>query len=171
MSWLPRDRNFSRLTSEFNSHLAVHHDQIQRTGVTTHAVVHSQPRRLTYLSHIADYQNADFLNRRLLRWQPEAIVNLPEGMAVVPFIVPGSAELMQANASALRDCRVAIWSKHGLMARSSVSIMAAVDLVEYLETAAVYECLDLSLGQRAQGLDDSEIRAICRAYNIKQRLF
>jgi len=44
-------------------------------------------------------------------------------------------------------------------------------LVEYVETAAVYECLDLSLGQRAQGLADSEIRAICHAYEIKQSLF
>jgi rhamnulose-1-phosphate aldolase len=164
-------RNFARLTSEFNSHLGVHYDHCLRAGVTYHAVVHGQPRRLTYLSHIAEYQNAEYLNRRLLRWQPEAIVNLPEGIAIVPFIVPGTVELMDANVMALRERKVALWSKHGLMARSSSSVMAAVDLVEYLETAAVYECLDLSLGQRAQGLDDLEIRAICSAYEIKQTIF
>ena len=164
-------RNFTRLTSEFNSHLGVHYDHATRTGTAYHAVVHGQPRRLTYLSHIADYQNVEFLNRRLLRWQPEAIVNLPEGLAVLPFIVPGTDELMDANVMVLREHKVALWSKHGLMARSSSSVMAAVDLVEYVETAAIYECLDLSLGQRAQGLDDSEIRAICRAYDIKQAMF
>ena len=164
-------RNFARLTSEFNSHLGVHYDYATRTGTAYHAVVHGQPRRLTYLSHIADYQDPGFLNRRLLRWQPEAIVNLPEGLAVLPFIVPGTADLMDANVAALRGHQVVLWSKHGLMARSSSSVMAAVDLVEYVETAAVYECLDLSLGQRAQGLEDSEIRAICRAYDIKQAIF
>jgi rhamnulose-1-phosphate aldolase len=164
-------RNFARLTSEFNSHLAVHYDQCLRAGATVHAVVHGQPRRLTYLSHIAEYQNSEYLNRRLLRWQPEAILNLPEGIAVVPFIVPGTNELMDANVNALREHKVAIWSKHGLMARSSISVMAAVDLVEYVETAAVYECLDLSLGQRAQGLFDNEIRDICCAYEIEQDLF
>ena len=151
--------------------LAVHCDQFMQISVNYLAVVHGQPRRLTYLSHIAEYQNPEYLNRRLLRWQPEAILNLPEGIAVVPFIVPGTTELMDANVSALRECKVAIWSKHGLMARSSTSVMAAVDLVEYLETAAVYECLDLSLGQRAQGLFDDEIRDICSAYEIKQDLF
>ena len=163
-------RNFPRLTSEFNSHLGVHYDHAV-LGAAYHAVVHGQPRRLTYLSHVAEYQNEGYLNRQLLRWQPEAIVNLPEGIAVVPFIVPGTTELMDANVIALRNQRVAVWSKHGLMARSSSSVLAAVDLVEYVETAAVYECLDLSLGQRAQGLADSEIRAICHAYEIKQSLF
>jgi rhamnulose-1-phosphate aldolase len=164
-------RNFSRLTSEFNSHLGVHYDQVCRDGVKYHAVVHAQPRRLTYLSHVAEYQNEGYLNRQLLRWQPEAILNFPEGIGVVPFIVPSTDELMQANVIALRYQRVAIRCKHGLMARSSSSIMSAVDLVEYVETAAVYECLDLSLGQRAQGLADSEIRAIANAYSVKQRLF
>jgi len=164
-------RNFARLTSEFNSHLGVHYDHGVRAGVNFHAVVHGQPRRLTYLSHVAEYQNTEYLNQRLLRWQPEAIVNFPEGLAIVPFIVPGSLELMQANVKALHECKVAIWSKHGLMARSSSSVMSAVDLVEYVETAAVYECLDLSLGQRAQGLTSTEIRAICSAYDIKQTLF
>lgn len=164
-------RNFARLTSEFNSHLGVHYDHSMRAGVTVHAVVHGQPRRLTSLSHIAEYQNPEYLNRRLLRWQPEAILNLPEGIAVVPFIVPGTVELMNANVNALRECKVAMWSKHGLMARSSSSVMAAVDLVEYVETAAVYECLDLSLGQRAQGLFDNEIRDICSAYETQQKIF
>jgi len=165
------NRDFARLTSEFNSHLGVHYDHVCRGKLVYHAVVHGQPRRLTYLSHVAEYQNEGYLNRQLLRWQPEAILNVPEGIAVVPFIVPSTVELMDANVAALRRQRVAIWCKHGMMARSSASIMAAVDLVEYIETAAVYECLDLSLGQRAQGLADSEIRSICTAYGVEQDLF
>jgi len=166
-----KQRNFSRLTSEFNSHLGVHYDHMCRDSLKYHAVVHAQPRRLVYLSHIAEYQDEGYLNRQLLRWQPEAILNLPEGVAVVPFIVPGTADLMGANVKALRAHDIAVWSKHGVMARSNLSVMAAVDLVEYAETAAIYECLDLSLGQRAQGLADSEIRAIARVYGVKQRLY
>ena len=71
---------FARLTSEFNSHLAVHHDQVVRSGTNFHAVVHAQPRHLTYLSHIPRYQYEPYLNRHLLRWQPETIINLPEGI-------------------------------------------------------------------------------------------
>ena len=34
-------RLFDRLTSEFNSHLAVHQDQVEATGTHFHAVVHA----------------------------------------------------------------------------------------------------------------------------------
>jgi rhamnulose-1-phosphate aldolase len=57
------------------------------------------------------------------------------------------------------------------MARSSASVLSAVDLVEYVETAAVYECLNGSMGQRASGLTNDEIRAICDAYAVKQDIF
>ncbi len=45
-------RLFARLTSEFNSHLAVHNDQVGRTGTNFHAVIHAQPPNLVYLTHI-----------------------------------------------------------------------------------------------------------------------
>ncbi len=166
-----KQRRYARLTSEFNSHLAVHRDQVTRHGFGFHAVVHAQPRKATYLSHITDYQDQETLNRRLLRWQPEAILNFPEGIAVLPFLVPGQNGLMLANEWALHDRRIVIWSKHGVMARSSVSVLAAVDLIEYLETAAEYECLDRTLGGQAEGLSLEQMREVAAAYGVSQRLF
>src|SRR5512133_3352456 len=95
-------RLFARLTSEFNSPLAVHHDQVRSSGTNFHAVVHAQPLHLTYLSHIPRYQDEGFLNRHLLRWQPELILQLPEGVGFVPFELPGSPALMGATLEALR---------------------------------------------------------------------
>ncbi len=164
-------RRFERVTSEFNSHLAVHADQIGTTGTNFHAVVHAQPLHLTYLSHISRYQDETYLNQHLLRWQPETIVNLPEGIGIVPFQLPGSAALMQATTESLRRHRIVVWSKHGVMARSDVSIKRAADRVEYAETAAKYEFLNLQLGEPAQGLTPEEIRAICAAFDVNQDIF
>ncbi len=50
-------RLFERLTSEFNSHLSVHRDQVRLTGTNFHAVLHAQPPHLTYLSHIPRYRD------------------------------------------------------------------------------------------------------------------
>ena len=111
-------RLFERLTSEFNSHVAVHYDQVVRTGTVFHAIIHAQPLHLTYLSHIARYQEESYLNQHLLRWQPEPIINLPEGIGFVPFSIPGSPELMSPRCKGLREHRVVLWSKHGVMARS-----------------------------------------------------
>jgi rhamnulose-1-phosphate aldolase len=164
-------RRFERVTSEFNSHLAVHQDQMRTTGTNFHAVIHAQPIHLTYLSHVPRYQDARYLNTHLLRWQPETIVNLPEGIGFLPFIMPGSPELMAASIESLRRHRIVVWAKHGVLARSDVSIKRAADRVEYAETAAKYEYLNLCAGERGEGLSAEEIRAICRAFDLEQELF
>jgi rhamnulose-1-phosphate aldolase len=164
-------RRFERVTSEFNSHLAVHHDQIRATGTNFHAVIHAQPIHLTYLSHLPRYRDARYLNTRLLRWQPETIVNLPEGIGVVPFHVPSSRGLMAATIDALRRHRIVLWSKHGVMARSDISIKRAADRVEYAETAAKYEYLNLCAGEGGEGLQPDEIRAIAETFGVTQAYF
>jgi rhamnulose-1-phosphate aldolase len=164
-------RLFANLTSELNSHLAVQRDQMKLTGSNFHAVIHAQPRHLTFLSHIPRYQDQIYLNRHLLRWQPEAIVNLPEGIGFIPFHVPGSAELEAATLKALQKYRVVIWAKHGVMARSDNSVKRASDRIEYAETAANYEYLNLLTGEQGTGLSVKEIQAICKAFNVKQDIF
>lgn len=164
-------RRFERVTSEFNSHLAVHYDQILSSGTNFHAVIHAQPPYLTYFSHIQSYSDESFLNRHLLRWQPETIVQLPEGIGLIPFRLPGSPELMEATVTSMRAHRIVIWAKHGVMARSDVSVKRAADRVEYAETAARYEYLNLNAGEPAEGLLPEEIRAICEAFHVKQSIF
>jgi rhamnulose-1-phosphate aldolase len=164
-------RLFTRLTSEFNSHLAVHADQVRTTGTNFHVVIHAQPPHLTYLSQNQRYQSSDYLSRHLLRWEPEMILNLPEGLGCVPFQVPGSPELMAGTVAALRQHRVIVWCKHGVVARSDQSVKRAADCIEYAETSARYEYMNLVSGEKAEGLTGDEIRAICQAFGIQQTIF
>ena len=164
-------RRFERVTSKFNSHLAVHYDQMRATGTNFHAVIHAQPMHITYLSHVPRYQDERYLNTHLLRWQPETIVNLPEGIGFIPFRIPGSPELMAGNVEALRHHRIVIWAKHGVMARSDVSVKRAADRIEYAETAAKYEYMNLAVGEIGEGLSAEEIRSICTTFAVKQDMF
>jgi len=164
-------RRFQRVTSEFNSHLAVHYDQVLASGTNFHALIHAQPPYLTYLSHVPRYQDEAYLNHHLLRWQPETIVQLPEGVGFIPFKLPGSAQLMAANVAELRAHRIVVWAKHGVMARSDVSVKRAADRVEYAETGARYEYLNLTAGEAGEGLSPDEIRAICQAFGVNQTIF
>jgi len=164
-------RRFQQVTSEFNSHLAVHYDQMVSTPTNFHAIIHAQPIHLTYLSQIPRYQDEQYLSSHLLRWQPETIINLPEGIGFIPFEVPSSPQLMAGNIKSLRNHRIVVWAKHGVMARSDVSIKRAADRVEYAETAAKYEYLNLAVGEIGEGLSVEEIRAICKTFSIKQNIF
>lgn len=95
----------------------------------------------------------------------------PEGVGYLPFMVPGSSELMAANVEALRRHRVVLWAKHGVMARSATSVKRACDLIEYAETGARYEYLNLTNHGLADGLTADEIRAICAHFNVQQQIF
>lgn len=165
------ERLFARVTSEFNSHLAVHEDEVRRTGTNFHAVIHAQPPYLTYLSHMPAYRDSLEMSRKLLRWQPETIVNLPEGIGVLPFLMPGSSALMTATVELLRDHRIIVWSKHGVIARSEISVSRAADRIEYAETAARYEYMNLVSHGAADALSDAEIRAIAKNFGVEQRIF
>ncbi|MBI1294233.1 rhamnulose-1-phosphate aldolase [bacterium] len=163
-------RLFAQVTSEFNSHLAVHHDQVSHSGTNFHALIHAQPPHLTYLSHLPAYRDQDYFNKRLLRWEPETIINLPEGIGILPYRLPGSEAMMEANLAGLRAHRIVVWSKHGVMARSDLSVTKAADRIEYAETAALYEYMDLVNGGQAEGLTEDELREIVRVYNVPTTL-
>ena len=169
--WTAPTRLFERLTSEWNSHLAVHDDVVARTATNFHAVVHAQPPHLTYLSHIPEYQDEAFLNARVMRWEPETIVQLPQGIGMLPFMLPGSDALMAANVVSLRTHRIDVWSKHGGMARSDVAVTRAVDRIEYAEAAARYEYMDLVAGGRGKRLTEDEVRAVVEAFGVQTTLF
>ncbi|WP_172121095.1 class II aldolase/adducin family protein [Actinomyces faecalis] len=165
------DKAYVRPTSEFNSHLAVHNDQVATRGVSFQAVIHAQPPYLVQLSHIKDIRNTADFNRRILRWEPETIVQLPQGIEVLDFMVPGSATLMENNVRALRDHVIVLWSKHGIMVRSDDAPLAAVDKVEYAETGAMYEVRNITSGGLGEGVTDEELRAVIEAFAVQTDLF
>jgi rhamnulose-1-phosphate aldolase len=164
-------RHFTRVTSEFNSHLAVHEDHMRSGDGTLHTVLHGQPVHITYLSHLREYLDEKYLNRHLLRWQPETILNMPEGIGVLPFLLPGSAQLVVETKLSLREHRIVVWAQHGVMARVEDSVIHALDLIEYAETAAHYEHLNLTGGRKSDGLSPEQIREICASWNVKQAIF
>jgi rhamnulose-1-phosphate aldolase len=160
-----------RPTSEISSHLAIHNDRAICCDLSFHAVVHTQPPYLTYLSHLPAYSDTRSLNRRLMRWEPETIVTFPEGLGLLPFQVPGSLELMAATLEGLRNHRAVVWQRHGIVTRSDDSVHKAGDLVEYAETAAHFEYINLLNPHPVEGLSDEEIVRVCQQFNVKQTYF
>ncbi len=158
-------------TSELNSHLAIHNDRVLCCDPAFHAVVHTQPRYLTYLSHIPEYSDTRSLNRRLMRWEPETIVTFPEGIGMLPFQVPGSPELMAGTLEGLRIHRAVVWQRHGIVTRSDESVRKAGDLVEYAETAANFEYINLLSPNPVEGLSDEDIRRVCKQFGVKSIYF
>ncbi len=87
-------------------------------------------------------------------------------MGVLPFVVPGSAELMAANVEGLRTHQIVLWSKtrgHGPL---RLLRHPAVDRIEYAETGAAYEYMDLVAGGRAERLTDDEPARVAAEFSV-----
>lgn len=163
--------NFARPTVEFSTHLVVHAEQVEAGVTGLHAIVHAQPPHLTLLSHIPAYQGTDALNRAILRWEAETIVALPKGVGYVPVHVPGAEELTRDTVVGLRRHQLVLWAKHGVMARAAGSPLKACDLIEYAETGALFEYMNLCSGGHAEGLSEEELGRVVRAFNVDTTLF
>ena len=167
--WSAPGRAYSRPTSELSSHLSIHARWLPQSETGMHAFVHAHPPYVTFLSHQAEYADDAWRNARLMRWEPETVIFLPEGIGFAAFEVPGTLELMAATERVLERHQVVIWAKHGVVARGT-SLPAAVDRIEYAETAARYEYLRFASGADIEGLTEDEIRRICAFHKVNQSI-
>ena len=155
-----------RPSSEWGSHLAIHEDHRNRSGVDHHAVLHAQPMRLVFLSHLPEISTTEELNERLMRWEPETAAIAHEDVELAVFHEPGSEGRTHGTVEALAHSNAVLWAKHGIVARSDASATEAADLIEYLEAAAAYEVMNLSIGSLAPGLDHEERAAVAHSLRV-----
>ena len=169
-SWLHRpNKSLVEPTSEIDSHVGIYSAALGGYP-RLYSVVHAQPPKTTFLSHLPKYQQTERFNRQLLRWQPETIVALPNGVTVLPYATPGTPDQGQQTTAALLRGKIAVWARHGVIAHSEKGPMAAVDLIEYLESAATFELLDMQTGRSTAGFSIEELRAICERFETPASL-
>jgi len=99
------------------------------------------------------------------------IVFMPEGIAFVPCQLTGSDRLMQETKDVIGEHKAIVWERQGLITTSQESLLAALDLLKYMEAAAFSEYLDILAGKFAQKLTDVEVEEIVSAYGLTTKLF
>lgn len=147
-----------RPTSELATHLAVH-GLLSRERPELRAVLHTHATELIALTHLEEGAEEQRLNRLLRSLHPEIPILVPEGVALVPFRVPGTAEQGAETAARLGSRRVALWEKHGVVAVGK-GVSEALDLVEALCQAARIFFLCLAAGGRPAGLGAEQMAAL-----------
>lgn len=121
-------------TSEFASHLLIHQTLLKHRP-DHKAVLHTHPAEIIALSQIEKLRSQEAINDELSAILPELRIYLPEGIAFVPYHESGSMELAKASAEAMKDFRVAIWEKHGIIA-TGPTLEEAFDAIDLVAKAA-----------------------------------
>jgi rhamnulose-1-phosphate aldolase len=125
--------------------------------------VHSHPTELLALSHDPRLAAAARFERTLWAMHPEVVVAVPEGVALVPYAMPGTAAQGVAAGAAMERHDVALWAKHGAVAVGA-DFACAFDLLDTVNKAARMLLLGRAAGYEPEGLSDAEVEALRRGY-------
>ena len=152
-----------RPTSELPTHLAVHNLMVQM-GSNSKAVVHTHPNELVAMTQIPKFQNADALNRTLWGMHPEAFVFVPKGIAMVPYILPGSHKIADATVEGFKKGHeVVIWEKHGAFAIGE-TVSDAFDMIDILAKSAQIWFMTKQSGYEPEGLNEEQLQELKEAF-------
>ena len=93
----------------------------------------------------------------------------PGGVGVVPWMVPGGADIALATCKKMEEFDAAVWAHHGLFA-SGPDFDITFGLMHTIEKAAEIWVLQKSTGlPELQTIQDDELRAIARDFKVDLR--
>jgi rhamnulose-1-phosphate aldolase len=161
VAWEGRGAGAFVPTSELPSHLAIHAALLRRRS-PHRAIVHTHPTELLALSHDRRVQGEARLSQLLWAMHPEAVIVVPGGIGVVPYIPPGTIEQGLAAGAAMERHDVALWEKHGAVA-AGATFAEAFDLLDTMNKAARLLLLCRAAGYEPEGLTDAQLDELRRA--------
>ncbi|MDD4309104.1 MAG: class II aldolase/adducin family protein [Candidatus Cloacimonetes bacterium] len=119
-------------TSEWKCHKMLHKLDEQNFYP---CLLHAHPTEIIALCHSPLYKDEALLNQRLSTLLPELPLYLEKGIATSDFAKPGSMELAEGSCKDIKDRKVLIWDKHGILCRGT-DIDQCLDYLEIVNKAA-----------------------------------
>ncbi len=149
-------------TSEFATHLVAHAIRKRVSDGRERMILHCHPPEFVALSFLEPLETRR-LTRVLWEKMPECIVIFPDGVRVVPLLLPGTVEIAQASSVELEHSRVISWSHHGIFA-SEENPDKIFALVETVEKAAAIHRKVLSAGGAKQAISTAMLRQLTEKF-------
>ena len=160
--------NGGKPTSEFPSHYMNHCVRAKATNGEHRVIYHAHPANIIAMTFVLPLTDRDF-SRALWKSATECPVVFPGGVGVVPWMVPGGADIALATCKKMEEFDAAVWAHHGLFA-SGPDFDITFGLMHTIEKAAEIWVLAKSTGlPELQTIQDDELRAIARDFNVQLR--
>lgn len=160
--------NGGKPTSEFPSHYMNHCVRAKATGGAHRVIYHAHPANIIAMTFVLPLTDRAF-SRALWKSATECPVVFPGGVGVVPWMVPGGADIALATCEKMKEYDAAVWAHHGLFA-SGPDFDITFGLMHTIEKAAEIWVKQKSTGlPELQTIQDDELRAIARDFNVQLR--
>ena len=153
-------------TSELPSHLMTH---ISRLSVdpNNRIVMHCHASHLLAMTYSHDLDERSF-TRTLWKMCTECLVVFPEGVSIIPWLVPGTNKIGEATAEKMKETRLVVWPHHGIYGAGK-DIDEVYGLIETAEKAAEVYTYVQAQGGIKQTITDEQLLDLAEAFGVVPR--
>lgn len=151
-------------TSELPTHLMSHVVRLKRDP-SHRIIMHTHPTHLVAMSFNHELDEQRF-TKTLWKMCTESIVVFPEGIGILPWMVPGTDLIGRATARKMEQYRLVLWPHHGVFG-AGTSLDEVFGLIETAEKAAqVYMLANGQRGGIKQTITDRELMDLADAFGV-----
>ena len=153
-----------RPTSELPSHLMNHEVKKIATNGDHRVIYHAHPKNLIALTFVLELKDEVF-TREIWEMMTECPVVFPEGIGVVPWMVPGGKDIAVATSKLMKKYNIAVWAHHGLFC-SGENFDRVFGLMHTVEKASEILVKVISMGGKRQTITVSDFRELAEGFNV-----
>lgn len=153
-------------TSELPSHFMSHMARLE-VDPENRIIMHNHATHLLAMSFTHDLDEKAF-TRTLWQMCTECLVVFPEGVSILPWIVPGTTEIGEATAAKMKETRLVLWPQHGIYGAGK-DMDEVFGLIETAEKAAEVYTYVCAQGGIKQTISDENLRLLADSFGVTPR--
>ncbi|MDL0437346.1 MULTISPECIES: rhamnulose-1-phosphate aldolase [unclassified Niallia] len=153
-------------TSELPAHFKSHTERL-KVDSEHRVIMHNHATNIIAMTFTHELDEAMF-TKTLWQMCTECIVVFPDGIGIVPWMIPGTAEIGLQTAQKMKEHRLVIWPHHGIFG-AGTTIDETFGLIETAEKAAqIYTAIG-DPARIKQTITDRELADLAKAFHVTPR--
>lgn len=152
-------------TSEMSAHFLSHVARLEASNGRNRVIMHCHATNLIALSYVIE-PRSEVMTRTLWEGSTECLVVFPEGVGLLPWLVPGTDEIGQATAEMMRQYQLVLWPFHGVFGCGS-TLDEAFGLIDTAEKSAQVMVKVYSMGGIRQTISREQLIALAERFDVK----
>lgn len=151
-------------TSELAAHLQSHIVRMEKSQGKDRVIMHCHATNLIALTYVLELDTA-VITRLLWEMSTECLVVFPDGVGVVPWMVPGKDEIGYATAQEMAKHTLVLWAFHGVFGTGQ-TLDEAFGLIDTAEKSAEVLVKVLSMGGKRQTITTEQFRLLAQRFDV-----
>lgn len=153
-------------TSELPSHFMSHIARLE-VDPKNRIIMHNHASHLLAMTFTHEMDEKAF-TRTLWQMCTECLVVFPEGVSLLPWMVPGTNEIGEATAAKMKETRLVMWPQHGVYGAGK-DMDEVFGLIETAEKAAQVYTYVCAQGGVKQTISDADLWRLADAFGLTPR--